>query len=118
MEDAQKVQAYFAKLDETVADIAEALRGRIEVLGRGLRVKLAWGHPCWSGNDRIFAIIAHTSYCNLQLWNGARLADRFSRIEGTGKALRHVKVRRLEQVDEGLDDIIEAAIRLDSNFGG
>ena len=95
--------------------IAEGLRARIENLGPDLSCKLAWGFPCWSGRERIFSIIAYKDRCNLQLFYGASLAPAHpGRIEGTGKALRHVKVRSTDEIDDGLDRIIADAIRIDT----
>ena len=44
----------------------------------------------------LFAIIAHQSHVNLQLADGAALPDPDGLIEGTGKRIRHVKIRSLE----------------------
>jgi hypothetical protein len=44
----------------------------------------------------LFAIIAHATWVNLQLADGALLADPDGLIEGTGKRIRHVKVRSVE----------------------
>ena len=41
----------------------------------------------------LFAIIAHKTWVNLQLADGAELPDPDGIIEGTGKRIRHVKVR-------------------------
>ena len=41
----------------------------------------------------LFAIIAHKSWVNLQLADGADLPDPGGLIEGTGKRIRHVKIR-------------------------
>ena len=38
-------------------------------------------------------------YANLGFFNGAALTDPQGRIEGTGKKMRHVKVRSLEDID-------------------
>jgi len=43
-----------------------------------------------------FAIIAHKSHVNLQLADGADLPDPRGLIEGTGKRIRHVKIRSVE----------------------
>ena len=43
-----------------------------------------------------FAIIAHKSHVNLQLADGADLPDPQGLIEGTGKRIRHVKIRSVE----------------------
>lgn len=105
---------YFEKQEQPIRGVAEALADRIQEHGPHLTCKLAWGFPCWSGNERVFSVIAHTSHCNLQLWSGARLANPTKRIEGTGKALRHVKVRTKEDVDSEIDGIIKAALVLDA----
>jgi Domain of unknown function (DU1801) len=44
----------------------------------------------------LFAIIAHQSWVNLQLADGALLEDPNGLIEGTGKRIRHVKIRSVE----------------------
>jgi hypothetical protein len=105
--------AYFAKVEEGLAPIALALREAVRKAGPGLTENLAWGFPCYVGNERVFSIIAHARHVNLQLWYGAALAAENPRIEGTGKSLRHVKVHTLSEVDSALEAIIEAAIALD-----
>ena len=111
---AAQIDAYFDKQTGAVSDIALALRARIEHCGTHLTCKLAWGFPCWSGNERIFSIIAHKDRCNLQLFSGNRLAEDWpGRIEGTGKQLRHVKIRSVTDVDDELEAIIKAAVLLD-----
>ena len=44
----------------------------------------------------LFAIIAHAAHVNLQLADGAELPDPDGLIEGTGKRIRHVKIRSVE----------------------
>jgi hypothetical protein len=44
----------------------------------------------------VFAIIPHRSWVNLQLADGAVLPNPGGLIEGTGKRVRHVKVRTVE----------------------
>ena len=43
-----------------------------------------------------FAIIPHKAHVNLQLADGADLPNTDGRIEGTGKRVRHVKARSVE----------------------
>jgi hypothetical protein len=56
----------------------------------------------------LFAIIAHRTWVNLQLADGADLPDPDGLIEGTGKRIRHVKVR---SVDAASSKPLVAAIR-------
>jgi hypothetical protein len=44
----------------------------------------------------LFAIIAHQEHVNLQLADGAVLPDPTGIVEGTGKRIRHVKIRSVE----------------------
>jgi len=44
----------------------------------------------------LFAIIAHKVHVNLQLADGADLPNADGLIEGTGKRIRHVKIRSVE----------------------
>ena len=44
----------------------------------------------------LFAIIAHKTWVNLQLADGAELPDPDGVIEGTGKRIRHIKIRSVE----------------------
>jgi hypothetical protein len=46
----------------------------------------------------LFAIIPHRAHVNLQLADGAQLEDPDGLVEGTGKRIRHVKFRSLEDV--------------------
>ena len=49
-----------------------------------------------SMRDFSFAIIPHKAHVNLQLADGADLPNPDGRIEGTGKRVRHVKARSVE----------------------
>lgn len=56
-------------------------------------------------------IIAQKNYVNLGFYRGAHLPDPMHLLEGTGKDLRHVKVRSLADADrEGMRDLIAAAV--------
>ena len=44
------------------------------------------------------ALIPHAAHVNVQLADGAALADPLGIIEGTGKRIRHVKCRTPEDV--------------------
>jgi hypothetical protein len=44
------------------------------------------------------ALIPHTAHVNVQLADGAQLPDPAGIVEGTGKRIRHVKCRSLEDV--------------------
>ena len=101
----EEAAAFDRHLDATapaVADIARALRltvldgfpGAVETFDRGDGL-LAFGTGR-SMRDFYFAIIPHKAHVNLQLADGVDLPNPDGRIEGTGKRVRHVKVRSVE----------------------
>ncbi len=57
--------------------------------GNGL---LAFGRSM-KMRDLLFALIPHAGWVNLQLAHGAMLPNEDGLIEGTGKRIRHIKVR-------------------------
>ena len=110
------VLAFDRHLDATapaVADIARALRlSVLEAFPDAVETfdpadgLLAIGTGR-SMRDFVFAIIPHKAHVNLQLADGADLPNPDGRIEGTGKKVRHVKVR---SVDDARAPWVRAAI--------
>jgi len=99
------IDAGFDRIVEGNADVvatAHALRAAVKAampdvveqvdFGNGL---LAFGRSM-AMRDLLFAIIPHKSHVNLQLADGADLPNPDGSIEGTGKRIRHVKVRSVE----------------------
>jgi hypothetical protein len=63
--------------------------------------------------DLVFAIIPHTAHVNLQLGDGVDLPNPDGLIEGTGKRIRHVKVRSVEAAaSPQLRAIVDAQLAL------
>jgi hypothetical protein len=61
--------------------------------------------------DMLFAIIPHSAHVNLQLADGADLPNPDGLIEGTGKRVRHVKVRSTEAAGSAaLRAVIDAQV--------
>jgi hypothetical protein len=63
--------------------------------------------------DLLFALIPHAAWVNLQLAAGALLPNPDGLIEGTGKRIRHVKVRSAAAAaDPKVRSIVRAQIAL------
>jgi hypothetical protein len=59
--------------------------------------------------DLVVGIIPHTAHVNVQFADGVDLPDPQRLLEGTGKRVRHVKNRSVEDADRiGLRDLILA----------
>jgi hypothetical protein len=63
--------------------------------------------------DLLFAIIPHKAHVNLQLADGVDLSNPDGLIEGTGKRIRHVKVRSAEEAGSpALRAVIDAQLAI------
>jgi hypothetical protein len=60
------------------------------IIGYGVGPKKMSEHFCYIG--------AHREHVNLGFYYGAELPDPEGLLEGTGKKLRHIKVRKIEEV--------------------
>jgi hypothetical protein len=113
-----EIDEFFAGSGDEVAAVARAARRLVlevlpearEILDRsdGL-VGYATGpraiKDMWAG------IAPHTSHVNLQLANGALIDDPGGLVEGTGKRVRHVKLRSVRDVDRPeLRSLLEASL--------
>lgn len=91
--------------------VAEAFPEAVEQVDFGNRL-LAVGKTM-AMRDLAFAVIPHTAHVNLQLANGADLPNERGMIEGTGKRIRHVKVRTVEAASSpDLRAIVDAQVAL------
>jgi hypothetical protein len=79
--------------------------------GDDVRELLHDGHPTACVGDAAFGYVnAFTAHVNVGFFLGARLADPAGLLEGTGKNMRHVKLRPGSAVDrEALAALIRAA---------
>ncbi len=56
-------------------------------------------------------VLPHTSWVNLGFYQGAFLDDPEGLLEGTGKKLRHIKIKSLEQTNQAaVKALIQAAL--------
>lgn len=72
-------------------EVVEVPWPKQRIVGYGVGPKKMSEHFCYIG--------AHRDHVNLGFYYGAELSDPKGLLEGTGKSLRHVKVREISQVD-------------------
>ena len=79
--------------------------------GDDVRELLHDGHPTACVADAAFAYVnAFTTHVNVGFFRGAELVDPVDLLEGTGRYMRHVKVRPGSDVDaKALTELIDAA---------
>jgi hypothetical protein len=96
----------------TQAELRAAVRAAAPQLNEGLR----WGQLCFLDPQGrvVVCLIPYTHHVNLQILRGAELSARFRELEGSGKALRHLKCYYDRQVDRDLvARLVRAALELE-----
>ena len=90
-------------MEEHAGELGALSRYWFEVLrqcGDDVRELLHDGHPTACVADAAFAYVnAFAAHVNVGFFHGAALADPAGLLEGTGKSMRHVKLRPLGEVD-------------------
>jgi hypothetical protein len=105
-----RIEAWFA-LTDPLRLLARPWFERMRGCGPDVRELLHDGCPVACVGDAPFGYVnAFKAHASVGFFHGAMLADPAGLLEGTGKRMRHVKLRRGKVVDEGaLGDLIAAA---------
>ena len=75
---------------------------------------IKWSYPTWVGNGNIAALAPGAGHVRLQFYKGTRLADPGGLLEGTGKELRHAKLRLAKDLrTPQLKALVRSAWRVD-----
>jgi hypothetical protein len=94
-----------------VAALSEAV---VRENAPGLRTEKHWGLAWYVGNDLVLTVGAFTHHVGVEFWRGSTVPDPDHLLEGTGKNLRHAKIRTAAEArSPKLVRLIRAAVDLD-----
>lgn len=107
-----EVEAWLAG-DDPLRQLAAAWFERLRASGPDVRELLHDGHPTACVEDAAFAYVdAFAAHASIGFYEGASLPDPAGLLEGSGKRMRHVKLRWGRPVDAAaLVALITAAHR-------
>lgn len=76
--------------------------------------EIRWNRPCYSTPTGMFSYLHSTKHhATIGFYKGASLKDPKNLLEGTGKDMRHVKVKSINTIDRtALSELIKQAVRL------
>lgn len=99
--------------------ISQALQQLIRAELPGVKEKLnPWHVYSFVGRDYFCYLAVSSRHVSLGFLKGTSLADPGQLLEGTGKNLRHVKFRKVEELGRpGLRELISEAVELDRRSG-
>jgi hypothetical protein len=93
--------AYLADQPAANQAVIRKLRAFVKRVAPSLRESVKWGNGCWLSDDapiaHVYAAADHTQFGFLA---GAALEDTHGLLEGAGKWVRHVKLRKASDLDE------------------
>lgn len=107
----REIEAWMREHDDELGAIAQRWFEVMRGCGEDVRELLHDGHPTACVEDAAFAYAnAFTAHVNVGFFLGAELGDPDGLLEGTGKFMRHVKLRPGDQVDQAaLKRLVQAA---------
>jgi hypothetical protein len=107
------VDEWFTKPDDELRRFAQPWFEQMRACGPDVRELLNDGHPIACLGDAAFGYVnAFSAHVNVGFFYGAALDDPAGLLEGTGKRMRHVKLRWAQPVNAAaLSQLIEAAYR-------
>ena len=92
--------------------IIRSLRRFVKRVEPGLTEAVKWGNGCWIGHDGPVAYVySATGYVQFGFFYGSSLKDPKGLLEGSGKYVRHTKVRGPSEIDErALGALLQQAV--------
>jgi hypothetical protein len=107
------VEAWFGDGDDVMRNLARMWFERMRACGRDVRELLHDGHPTACAGEAAFGYVnAFRSHVNVGFFFGAVLPDPAGLLEGSGKRMRHVKLRPGGDTnDDAVHALISAAYK-------
>lgn len=114
-----KVEKWIQKIPVPKQGVVLKLRSIILSTSEMMAENIKWGNLCYSmGNSNIILIYTYptTDYINLGFLHATSLVDDNHLFEGSGKGMRHVKIRKMKdiptvQVKKWINESIQLIVR-------
>jgi hypothetical protein len=98
----------------SMKQVADRAREMIRSEWPTLKVEQHWGHPWFVGKGMVCVVGYFARHAAIEFWWGSTIEDPDHLLEGTGKNLRHVKLRTLAEASSPqLRRFVRAAVELD-----
>ncbi|MBI2183351.1 MAG: DUF1801 domain-containing protein [Thaumarchaeota archaeon] len=106
------VDSLISKLDPKIRALTQGLQVLIKKALPDADEKVKWGYPFYAVNGRsVAALVTYKDHVNLAFTKGALLNSKL--LEGTGKGIRHIKVRTMTDIkEEELTRLLKEAAKL------
>jgi hypothetical protein len=110
-----KKNAYVRDDNPALQQVVRGLRSLVKASAPRTKITVnSWGIPTFESKDPFCFYIVGKNHVTFGFHYGTSLDDPESLLEGSGKNLRHVKLRAVEDLEKkGLKELVLAAARLE-----
>jgi hypothetical protein len=100
MAEASGVNEWFAALPDEQRPVLQAVRKLVLASAKDVSEEIKWGRPWYSTGEGPFCYLHSTkNHATLGFRMGTSLKDPKGLLEGTGKDMRHIKIKSMDDVD-------------------
>ncbi|MGP4107671.1 DUF1801 domain-containing protein [Virgibacillus sp. L01] len=111
----KEVDQFIENLNGHTKEIIEKLREVIFQTSPNITEEMKWGKPCYIENGLVCYLQTAKNHVNLGFYFGATLKDKDNLLEGTGKKMRHIRVKQLDDIQpQKFSALIKEAIELET----
>ena len=112
------MEAYVALLSDWRGGVVADAVATIQAAAPDASASIKWAQPVFESNGPFAYIKAFPRSVNVGFWRGTELTDPQEVLEGSGDRMKHVTLRRPEDLDrEQLSAWVREAVRLNAEKG-
>lgn len=90
---------FLAKAPDAQKRLIRQLHNLITEAFPSLESSIKWSNLTYHHDHNIYALVFHKNHINLQVWGGAEITDPKNVMKGTGKRMRHIKIRDCDELN-------------------
>src|SRR5690554_8009706 len=98
----EQVTGYINQASDEQRKIMETVQDLLHDSIQGVREKFKWSRPVFNNGTDLVYFKTAKSYVTVGFFNFNKLSDSDSLLEGNGKDMRHIKIRKHEEVNKEL----------------
>ena len=112
------IEGYVRRLDSQDREIVRELAALIQKAAPHAEVSIKWGIPWWQLNGLLCTVYRTGDHVNFGFSRGAELVDPNGLLEGTGKLMRHIKLRDVKEIRKAkFTSLVKQAVKLNLRLG-
>ncbi|MBN9661180.1 MAG: DUF1801 domain-containing protein [Acidobacteria bacterium] len=112
------IEEWVARLKPDQQALFAAVRSVVAQQVPGAALLIKWGHPIWDSGGPFVLFKPASNHVTLGFWHGPDLPDPDGLLEGEGGSVRHVKLRRVDDLQKfPIQQWIGSAVALNAEVG-